>query len=238
MIKKQLFFSLLLCVIALAGCQTKPAVTNLDPASHDSVKNALAARYKKAPSEIVLDIPKENAMSMRGTYTIGEQTKPFLASRKYNEWEIVMSEDKPYSCAAIAIYVFPKSFVPECYYDNDSKILAQLRSDTLIDFSDYEREVKFTWQTPEVQIELVGSSMRAENLSDLEKIKEIERSFEALQFVLDMYNLADGTIGGVAGYRLASENEVCLLEKRSTSEIDPLSPINVEIKCASLNRDK
>lgn len=138
----------------------------------------------------------------------------------------------------------PEEAAEEEAEDEISILLEELEQETGIDFSEIE-EAEIFWivkvdpKLEEATIE--GKGFEVEGISDLQGTK-IENFLESRGFVVDIYNVADGTIVGAVGYK--KDQIVCSVVegfsgyKEATGEWIPPDPNkrDVEVKCGKLEQ--
>ena len=141
-------------------------------------------------------------------------------------------------CEEICKGVFP----PEQDGENESvNILEELQKETGISFSGIE-DVEIKWMMKKGSETVEGKGFEANRISE-QRYKSIGSFFENKRFEIDLYNVADGTISGMVGYKYilpdGKEQLVCHVAggatgyKESTGQwIPPESDLkDVEIKC-------
>lgn len=126
--------------------------------------------------------------------------------------------------------------------DEISEILEGLKTVTGIDFSEIA-DTEFDWVVkvdPSVQYTIIqGKGFEANRISD-EEFKSIASFFTDKEFEVDLYNMAAGTIAGMAGYK--KDTVVCHFiggvtgYKEAEGEWIPSESdkMDVEIKCGKL----
>ena len=153
--------------------------------------------------------------------------------------------------------VSPEIEQPEEPEDEISSLLTSLKKETEIDFSEI-KDVEIKWVVevePKVQEKTIaGKSFEVEGISS-QQAKKVETFLKNKGFEIDLYNMADGTVAGLKGYkkdqaRLPSpEGEanggqvVCTIAEGATGYKEaigrwiPPEPEkrDVEVKCGLLN---
>lgn len=109
-------------------------------------------------------------------------------------------------------------------------LLEIIEEESQVDFSDIQDSM-FTWnmETSDgiMSINRFGKSFKKEDVSE-EEYSRIEQFFSENGFVLDPYNIADGTVVSLRGY---TKNKVsCIINKKYESE--DFSSQSIEISCA------
>jgi len=78
------------------------------------IKKALAKKYKLSVDQISVIFKEIISNNAAGTVSFAGEGGWFLASKKGNNWEIVLDGNGTVSCESVAPYNFPVSMVPEC----------------------------------------------------------------------------------------------------------------------------
>lgn len=129
--------------------------------------------------------------------------------------------------------------------DEISKLLKELEQETGIEFSDIQPAI-IKWVVsvqPKVQdISINGKGFEVEGISEEQKA-EIESFLKSKGFKVDLYNIADGTFVGLAGYK--KEDIACTVAggatgyKTATGQWIPPEPgkNDIEVKCGELEHD-
>ena len=132
----------------------------------------------------------------------------------------------------LSYWLLQSTLVPQ---DETSIFMEELREKTGVEFSRIQI-VEFKWnirKNGEIkEIRVQGAGFSAKNVS-VDQQAKIEAFFEERGFQKDVYNLAAGTIAGLAGYK--KDGFVCLIKKRSRLDRwgRPLATgeRDIEIKC-------
>lgn len=116
--------------------------------------------------------------------------------------------------------------------DEIETLMRNLEEKTKIDFSGI-RPDEFQWNIQKKEIInsvlISGRSFEAEEIS-VSDYEKIESFFEENGFDLDIYNIADGTVSGLVGYRL---NSIACVVNSGLAEHKE-DKYNVTVKCGSI----
>jgi len=117
--------------------------------------------------------------------------------------------------------------------DNISFVLNMVKDETGINFSEIS-DVEFEWIVSDngqiVHVPLNGKGMKNENITT-EQGNKIEDFFKENDFIMDLYNVADGPTGGIVGYR--KNKMYCVIEKEYVLDSESyVTNISVEVNCA------
>jgi hypothetical protein len=76
---------------------------------------------------------------------------------------------------------------------------------------------------------MIGKGVSVENIT-MEQENEIEDFFRENDFVMDLYNVADGPTGGIVGYR--KNKMYCVIDKQYELDSESyVTDISVEVDC-------
>ncbi len=128
--------------------------------------------------------------------------------------------------------------------DEASILLENIKKETGISFSEI-KEIEFRWFTqvdPELKEEIIlGKGFEVKSILD-EQYNNIKQFFENNGFKADIYNIADGLVSGLVGYR--KEKMACIVEsgvtghKEADFQWDPLgiNTRDVIVNCGELEK--
>lgn len=221
-------------LVLFTGCQKHEIKSELP-----DIKPTLAEMFSKFLNKRIVEddiiIEDQTKIHVRGRVKVDGEEKFFLASSAFQEWEIVIYGDQIYSCTAIQMYKFPYRFIKDCYFDETSKVLMSILKLTHIKFEDLEKNIDIIWRTKDGEKKLIANRIKAMSVPS-EKIAQIKEYFDKQNFQVDQYNVAEGTVFSVSGYRL--DKIVCLMSVENQAADDPHSALNVQISCAELPEKK
>lgn len=139
---------------------------------------------------------------------------------------------------------FERTILPEEQSIKDAtSLLKAIEQATGIDFSEIkEAEIKWVVEVnPKVQeVNIEGKGFKAERIS-MEQYIKIESFLESKGFKKDLYNMADGTVSGLEGYK--KDKIACTVTagatgyKEATGQWIPPEPnmVDVEVRCGEID---
>lgn len=91
----------------------------------NALKTLFAEKYKRDFSEITIEIHKEDGDYVLGGVTFGEEGfgGGFLAVKDDGYWKLVYDGNGSIPCSDIEPYEFPVDMVPECYDQENDKVI-------------------------------------------------------------------------------------------------------------------